>query len=414
MTAAAPEQPLPRHVLRLTSVFEPPDAALADGGVRFDPIGGMQNHTAQLTRALDRRGVAQTVITTRPPGAAPEEPLGTRARLLRHGLGTPFARQLYGPGAAICARREAPRADLVHAHVGEDLVILPIAARAARRAGVPLVVTVHTSLRHTYRAQGPRSRLLKLLGGRLETWACDQAAGVIVLTPRLARRVTDGGVPAGRVHVIPSGVVAEDFDRDVPDPFAARPRPRVLFLGRLARQKGVATLVEAAARMREPAEILVVGDGPERGRLEAAAARAGVAGRVHFAGFRPHHEVAAILRHADVFAVPSVYEELGTVLLEAMAAGLPIVASRTGGIPHAVGDAAELVAPGDAGALAAALDSLLADRAAAAALSSRALARAGAYDWEALAEQILDVYRLALQGDRGDEIAPEALDAVGA
>src|SRR5829696_8690381 len=102
------------------------------------------------------------------------------------------------------------------------------------------------------------------------------------------------------------------------------------------------------------AQIVVVGDGPEREAAMAAARRLGLAERVHFTGFRPHREIPAILGHTDVFAMPSVYEELGSVLLEAMQAGLPIVATRTGGIPEAVGPAAELVAPGDAGALAAA------------------------------------------------------------
>jgi len=409
---SAPD-PSPRHVLRVTSVFEPPDAALRDGGVRFDPIGGMQNHTAQLTRALDARGIRQTVVTTRPPGAPRRERFAGRASVHRHGLRVPVARQLYGPPAARTALREAPAADLVHAHVGEDLAALPIAAAAARRARVPLVVTVHTSLRHTFTVAGPRSRALKALGGRIETWACDRAAGVIVLTPRLARHLTDAGVPAERVHVIPSGVVGEDFARPAGDLFPRVGRPRVLFLGRLARQKGCGTLVEAVARMREPAEVLIVGDGPERPRLEALAARAGVSERITFAGFRPHHEVARILSHADVFAAPSLYEELGTVLLEAMAAGLPVVASETGGIPDAVGDAARLVAPGDAPALAAALDELLRDRDEAARLGTLARERAARYDWTSLAGQVLDVYRLALGGGKLDpSLAP--LDPVGA
>jgi len=68
------------HVLRLCSVFEAPPGALGRRAVRFDTIGGMQNHTASLTRELDRIGVRQTVITTRPPTAAAEEPLGRAAQ----------------------------------------------------------------------------------------------------------------------------------------------------------------------------------------------------------------------------------------------------------------------------------------------------------------------------------------------
>src|SRR5918912_2388705 len=74
------------RVLRLCSVFEPPPSALVGRGVKFDPIGGMQNHTAELTRALDRRGVVQTVLTTRPPTAPYFQRLGDHARVIRLGL----------------------------------------------------------------------------------------------------------------------------------------------------------------------------------------------------------------------------------------------------------------------------------------------------------------------------------------
>jgi len=81
-------------VLRLCSVFEPPDEALTGRGVRFDPVGGMQSHTGQLTRALDRRGVRQTVVTHRPPGAPRQQRIGEHAVIHRFGL--PVARaQLY-------------------------------------------------------------------------------------------------------------------------------------------------------------------------------------------------------------------------------------------------------------------------------------------------------------------------------
>src|ERR687897_1433603 len=97
-------------VLRLCSVFEPPPSALVGKGVKFDPIGGMQNHTAELTRALDRRGVVQTVLTTRPPTAPLSERLGDHARVIRLGLPIRRFRQLYGPQAAIIAPILAARA----------------------------------------------------------------------------------------------------------------------------------------------------------------------------------------------------------------------------------------------------------------------------------------------------------------
>src|SRR5439155_1025574 len=101
-------------VLRICSVFEPPDSALSGRGVGFDPIGGMQNHTAQLTRALDRLEVRQQVVTHRPPGAPRTQRMGAHAVVHRYGVPVPYARQLYSvPAAAVCWSL-ASRADVVH------------------------------------------------------------------------------------------------------------------------------------------------------------------------------------------------------------------------------------------------------------------------------------------------------------
>jgi glycogen(starch) synthase len=84
------------RVLRLCSVFEPPASAIEGKGASFDPIGGMQNHTAELTRVLDRRGVLQTVVTMRPPTAPHLQRFGNHARVIRLGLPVRRFRQLYG------------------------------------------------------------------------------------------------------------------------------------------------------------------------------------------------------------------------------------------------------------------------------------------------------------------------------
>jgi glycogen synthase len=168
-------------ILRLCSVFEPPDVALAGRGRRFDPIGGMQNHTAQLTRALDRQGVAQRVVTTRPPGAPRVARLGRYAEVRRVGLPLRFARQLYAPAAAIELVGAAASADVLHAHVGEDLAALPVAAAVARRHRLALVVTLHLSLRHTFLPSGLRSAAVKAIGARLEDWGIRRADQVIAL-----------------------------------------------------------------------------------------------------------------------------------------------------------------------------------------------------------------------------------------
>jgi glycogen synthase len=386
------------RVLRLCSVFEAPPSALSGRGVRFDPIGGMQNHTAQLTRALAALGVEQEVITHRPPGAARIEGLCAGAIVRRFGLPIPWCRQLYSAPAAVAALRLARRFDLIHAHQGEDLAVLPIALGAARRASLPLVVTLHTSLRHTFSGGGHRGALLSAFGGRIEAAVCARAAGIVALSGRLAAAFREEGVPAERISVVPPGINSSEFAAVGEDPFPGLPHPRVVFVGRLVHQKAVDTLLAAAATMRrQDARVLLVGDGPLRPQVEAGIRESGLEGRVRILGFRSHAEIPAILCNSDLFCLPSRFEEVSSALLEAMRAGLPIVATSVGGIPEVLDSAGRLVTAEDPSSLARAIDELLSDTGLAARLAAQARERAGRYEWEEIARNVLDVYRAALE-----------------
>jgi glycosyltransferase involved in cell wall biosynthesis len=137
------------------------------------------------------------------------------------------------------------------------------------------------------------------------------------------------------------------------------------------------------------AQLLVVGDGPDRPALARRVQRFG--SRVHFTGFVPHVQVPAVLRHVDMFVLPSLYEDLSSALIEAMAAGLPVVATRVGGTADLVHDGVNglLVAPRDP----AAISRVLADPAAAARLAAAARRTADAYAWPGLARKVLEVYK---------------------
>jgi glycosyltransferase involved in cell wall biosynthesis len=390
-------------VLRLCSVFEPPGSALDAANAKFDPIGGMQEHTASLTRVLSQRGVAQVVLTARPPTAPWLERPDERTAVLRVALPVRRPRRLYSVPAAALAPLLGRGADVVHVHLGEDLAILPLAELAAGRRGLPVVMTVHCSLSYTLRATDARTALLRSLGGLLERRAARRFAATLVYTARVANRLREDAGATG-VRVMRRGVDHAAFAGASDGAFPEIPgRPRVVFIGLLAPQKGVRTLVEAAERIRTPgAQLVLVGDGPERSDVEDLARRLGVADRVHVTGFVPHDRVPSVFASADVLVLPSLYEELGTVLVEAIHAGLPVVASRVDGIPEVVEDGITglLVTPGDAGALAHAVDCVLGDAALARRLGANATLRAADHDLERVGAGVHELYEQLAAGWR--------------
>ena len=380
------------RVLRLCSVYEAPPEAFTRS-VGFDTVGGMQVHTARLTEALDARGVGQTVITAHRPGAERMQLVSVRSRVIRAGLPIRRFRQLYGVAAASEIARIG-RVDLVHVHLGEDLAIVPLARWAASRIGVPLVATVHCSLAHTLVGHDPRSALLRAVGGPVQTSLLRSADAVLVLSDRTADKLVASGVPGSRVRVVPLGI---ELGTDLPDP---RPgsmdgRRSIVYAGRLVREKGVRELIAAfGALTATDVGLIIVGDGPDRAALEAAARGLASSHRIRFVGAVPNARVGAYLRHADLVVVPSWYEERGRVLLEAMAVGTPVVATRTGGIPATVRDGLTglLVPPRDPRLLAAAIDRVLRDEHLAVAMAAAGKAIASDHGIGALADATLAAY----------------------
>ncbi|HET9828210.1 MAG TPA: glycosyltransferase [Nocardioidaceae bacterium] len=395
------EEPGGLHVLRLCSVFEPEAASIDERAARFDPIGGMQNHTAALSRCLDAQGVTQTVLTARLGAGCGTGALGRRGTVRRVGVRTSRLRQLWGLAAlpyVIGARRPV---DLVHAHQGEDVatLVLALVAHAVHRC--PLVVTLHCSVRHTVTGRSPRSWLLRVVGGAVERLALRRADAVLVLVPRTAELLEKDGLSPGRVHVLPSGFEPALFTGPHHDAFPDLGRPRIGYVGRLAESKRPDLLVEAFGRMREVAVLVVVGDGPLRAEVRAAVQRSPARERITMRGFLPHADIPQVLASLDVLALPSVYEEMGSVLVEAMASGLPVVASRVGGIPAVVqdGETGLLVRPRDVTALAAALDELVADPGRRERMCRAARRRATGYSWPDLARRVASVYGDVLRAE---------------
>jgi len=226
---------------------------------------------------------------------------------------------------------------------------------------------------------------------------CDR---IVAISQALAGAAGRLGIAPASIVVIPLGVDVAQFN-----PPSGPRGAEVVFVGSLIKRKGVRYLLEAMAQVRRefPAvHLTVVGDGPERAALESTTARLGLSECVTFAGLLPADGVRQAMQKARAFVLPSVEEGLGVVLLEALACGTPIVASRVGGIPEAVtADAGRLVPPADPAALAGGLIELLRDEAGWLEMSRNARRRAeDVYDWSKIAARLIDVYRTVLPAGR--------------
>ncbi len=177
------------------------------------------------------------------------------------------------------------------------------------------------------------------------------------------------GSYAKRLVFVPHVVDCSQFRRSRAE--AAEEANQLLvigYLGRIVKEKGLHILLQAMSHLPPHITLKLIGTGPDESELHALARRIGMSERVEFLGPIPYHEVPAALNAMDLLVLPSLETEFwtelfGRVLIEAMACGLPIVASRSGGIPEVVGDAALLVPPGDARALAGAIACLCSDAA---------------------------------------------------
>jgi glycosyltransferase involved in cell wall biosynthesis len=338
-------------------------------GVLSLDVGGLERCVLSLVTAGRKAGQRVTVACVERPGTlAPAVEAAGGAVV---SLGKPPGRhpQVIDAARTLLAGL-AP--DVVHTHQLGALVYLGPAA------GVPVLHTEHGN-------QFARDGFMDRLKGRLLWRRTAGLAGLVCcvsaeIAAALGRWRT---VHRDKLEVVSNGVDVDalaggDGSRARAELGIPADAPVVGTVGRLAEVKRQDLLLRAAAGLakRWPAlRVLLVGDGPERGRLEGLANELGVA--AHFAGYQS--DPANYLAAMDVFALTSRSEGQPVALLEAWAAGRPVVATAVGGVPAVVadGDTGLLVPSGDAGAVAAAVGRLLADRSLAATLADRGRAAAG-------------------------------------
>jgi len=341
--------------------------------------GGVNRHARSLAVALAGLGVEVRVLGPA-SGPVPDGCDGLPGVVSVRANGSVARIGLLLAPSQTRAYLEQHRFDLVHVH--EPIVPGP-GRHALRFARVPLVATFHANAEREL----PLQRVLRAVA----------SAGLsridFGIAVSRAAKAFSRAIYRGRTAVIPNGVDLSRFSSGPPR--APRAPVRALFVGRFAEpRKGFTVLLDAIALLRSqgrPIEVEVVGAGPAE-RYAARAERLGV----RFRGRLSDDELAAAYREADVFCAPSLGgESFGMVLVEAMAAGCPVVASDLPGYAEAARGAALLTPKGDPGALAIALWRAATDADLRARLVLRGLARAQALCWTRIAGRVLNVYASA-------------------
>jgi len=355
--ANAPKRTQPIHVLTLTP-FYPSEHDDASGCFVAEPLGW-----------LAKAGLANTVFAVQPfyRQKLRQRSSDKSAHWLRYfslpgGFGLPTA------GAFLFARvvglvrelRRAGQIDLIHAHgplpCGHAAMLL------SAELGVPYVVSVHgLDAFSTAQVSGRAGKWCRRISQRVYR----SSRRVICVSEHVRERVLEGTGSTCRTSVVYNGVDPEEFSPGTEDVSA---NPIVLSVGNLIPIKGHELLVRAVAALTAEFTGLaleIIGDGPERSYLEKVAQELKILERVHFLGRKSRHEVAVAMRRCTVFALPSRYEGLGCVYLEAMSVGKPVIGCREQGIAEVIrqGSNGFLVGPDNEKELTVALAMLLRDEA---------------------------------------------------
>jgi glycogen(starch) synthase len=313
--------------------------------IYFPPeVGGLESHAFHLCRSLVAMGHEVTMVTSRSlPGVAGEE-IMDGVRVVR----TWFpSRDTVGWTAHTLAsipayRREARDADVLHAQTFASALPGMIVRQGGRR---PFVLTLHTShFLRLARKSAWRPVLRRII----------RSADWLLAASEQIRDVALDIHPHPRAEALTNGVDTEQFR---PEPAPGRPagRYRLIVPRRLFEKNGVEYLIRAMPLLRErlDVEARLVGDGPERSRLETLARELAVHEHVQFLGSRPNAEMPGLLAGADAVVIPSLMEATSVAALEAMSCGVPVAASRVGGLPEIIDeDVGTLFEPADPASLA--------------------------------------------------------------
>ena len=361
----------------------------------MDVPGGVQSHVKHLADALAAAGDDVTIVAPANRSRGRLHAVGSSLRIPFNDSVAPIA---LAPGVPARTRRALVGAtpDVIHVH---EPGVPWVGLAAASSTAAPVVATFHAWSDRDRVYRGARPFVRRVLR--------DVAAHLAVSTAAADYHAEALGLPRHRFEIVPNGVDVARFAQAEPFPTFGD-EEALLFVGRLEPRKGLEHLIRAFTILkttRPRLRLYVVGDGPDRDRCQGllpARLRADVV----FLGRVDNDELPRFYRSCRIFVSPALGgESFGIVLLEAMAAGTPVVASSIPGYRSVVTDGvdARLVPPGDAGALASAIETLLDHPATAAALVQQGRSTVTAYDWPAVAGMARAVYERVVgsAADRG-------------
>ena len=373
--------------------------------LRFDAPGGVETNVREVTRRLRAAGEEVEVFASDlydegrwerrfdyapVVDGVPVHRFPVRKRLVP-GLTMPMM-----VGLVDALAESQP--DLIHAHSHRYGHVLEAAA-VAERLKIPLVVSTH--YHPAVRREPPLKRgLLRIQDVLFGVSAYRVARALVVQTDREGTMVAEFA-PRAKLRTIPPGIDLAAWSTPESDRAdgLGLPKEYILFIGRVAPNKGLPTLLDALARLgpNERRPLVLMGrDWGERARLETQARSLGIEDEVRFLDHvDPPSVYRGVLRGARALVLPSEWEAFGLVLLEAMAAGTPIVATAVGGVPDVLegGRSGRLVPYGDAGALASALRSVLEDARETERLRAAGRERVAGFDWSVTVDRHRSLYR---------------------
>lgn len=369
----------------------------------WDVPGGVQAHVRDLASQLRLRGHDVSVLAPAEDDDDLPDFVVSAGRPVSIPYNGSIAKLMLGPVSATRVRRWIKHGgfDVVHAHEPAAPSVSMVACWFARG---PLVVTHHTSTE--------KSRAMTAFEPALAT--AMEKASIRIAVSEAARTTVEEHL--GRTAVIvPNGVDVDVFSSAQPLPPNPEGRSRIVFLGRIDEQrKGLAVLLEAmeilAAKDIRP-ELMVAGPGDSAAVIKDL--HDTIAGQVEVLGAVSEEHKRSLLKSADIFVAPNLGgESFGIILIEAMAAGAPVLASDLDAFATVLqqGEAGWLFPVGDAAALAVEIESLLVDPTLRAELAARGRKRADDYDWPAITDQIVAIYETVVE--RGELVGIDPSAAV--